>query len=79
MAYQVAKEIGAASVVLKGRVDAILITGGIAYSNLFIQYLTYRIAWIASVRIFPGEDEMRALAQNAYYATTGEIIPKKYI
>lgn len=78
MAYQVAKEIGAASVVLKGRVDAILITGGIAYSDLFIQYLTYRIAWIAPVRIFPGEDEMRALAQNAYFVTTGEVTPKYY-
>lgn len=78
MAYQVAKEIGAASVVLKGRVDAILITGGIAYSDLFIQYLTYRIAWIAPVRIFPGEDEMRALAQNAYLAAIGEVIPKIY-
>ncbi|MCK5820866.1 MAG: butyrate kinase [Bacteroidales bacterium] len=78
MAYQVAKEIGAASVVLKGRVDAILITGGIAYSDLFIQYLTYRIAWIAPVRIFPGEDEMRALAQNAYLVTIGEVTPKIY-
>lgn len=78
MAYQVAKEIGAASVVLKGRVDAILITGGIAYSDLFIQYLTYRIAWIAPVRIFPGEDEMRALAQNAYFVSTGEVAPKIY-
>jgi len=78
MAYQVAKEIGAASVVLKGRVDAILITGGIAYSDLFIQYLTYRIAWIAPVRIFPGEDEMRALSQNAYFVTTGEVTPKHY-
>lgn len=78
MAYQVAKEIGAAAVVLKGRVDAILLTGGIAYSDLFIQLVTYRIAWIAPVRVFPGEDEMRALAQNAYLVATGEITPKAY-
>lgn len=78
MAYQVAKEIGAASTVLKGKVDAILITGGIAYSDLFIQNLTYRIAWIAPVRIFPGEDEMRALAQNAYFVIRGEVSPKDY-
>lgn len=78
MAYQVAKEIGAASVVLKGQVDAIIITGGIAYSDLFIQWLTYRIAWIAPVRVFPGEDEMRALAQNAYLVLTGDITPRLY-
>jgi butyrate kinase len=79
MAYQVAKEIGAASAVLKGQVDAIILTGGIAYSDLFIQYVTYRIAWIAPVRVFPGEDEMRALAQNAYLVATGEISPKNYV
>lgn len=79
MAYQVAKEIGSAAVVLKGRVDAIIITGGIAYSDLFIQYLTYRIAWIAPVRVVPGEDEMRALAQNAYLVASGELSPKEYI
>ncbi len=78
MAYQVAKEIGAASVVLKGRVNAIIITGGIAYNDLFIQLLTFRIAWIAQVRVFPGEDEMRALVQNAYGVLTGEIEPKIY-
>lgn len=78
MAYQVAKEIGAAAVVLKGRVDAILITGGVAYNDLFIQLLTYRIAWIAPIRVFPGEDEMRALAQNAYGVVSGEISPKIY-
>lgn len=78
MAYQTAKEIGAASVVLKGRVDAIIITGGLAYSDLFIQFLTFRIAWIAPVRIFPGEDEMRALAQNAYLVASGELSPKSY-
>ncbi len=78
MAYQVAKEIGSGSVVLKGRVDAILVTGGIAFNDLFIQLLTYRIAWIAPVRVFPGEDEMRALALNITLISTGEIQPKVY-
>lgn len=78
MAYQVSKEIGSAATVLKGRVDAILITGGLAYSDLFIQLLTYRVAWIAPVRVYPGEDEMRALAQNAYLVATGELTPKNY-
>ena len=78
MAYQVAKEIGACSVVLKGQVDAILLTGGIAFNELFIQLVTYRIAWIAPVRVFPGEDEMRALAVNALMVATGETDPKDY-
>ena len=78
MAYQVAKEIGACSVVLKGRVDAILITGGIAFNELFIQLLTYRIAWISQIRVFPGEDEMRALAQNVLMVINGELEPKIY-
>ena len=79
MAYQVAKEIGACSAVLKGRVNAILITGGIAYSELFVQMLTYRIAWIAPVRVFPGEDEMQALAHNMLMVVNGELQPKMYI
>jgi len=79
MAYQVAKEIGACSTVLKGRVDAILLTGGVAYNELFIQMLTFRIAWIAPVRVFPGEDEMRALAMNGLLVESGEIQPKVYI
>ncbi len=78
MAYQVAKEIGSASTVLKGQVDAILLTGGIAYNDLFIQYLTFRIAWIAPVRVYPGEDEMRTLAHNVLMVYTGELELKEY-
>jgi butyrate kinase len=78
MAYQVAKEIGACSVVLKGQVDAILITGGIAFNEIFIQLLTYRIAWISPIRVYPGEDEMRALAQNVLLVINGELEPKIY-
>ena len=78
MAYQVAKEVGASSTVLKGQVDAILLTGGIAYSDLFIQYLTIRIAWIAPVRVYPGEDEMRTLAQNILMVHRGEMMVKHY-
>jgi len=78
MAYQVAKEIGACAVVMKGRVDAILITGGIAFNELFIQLLTYRIAWISQIRVFPGEDEMRALALNVLMVINGELEPKIY-
>jgi len=78
MAYQVAKEIGACSVVLNGKVDAILITGGIAFNELFIQLLTHRISWISPILVFPGEDEMRALALNVLMVINGELEPKIY-
>lgn len=78
MAYQVAKEIGACSVVLNGKVDAILITGGIAFNEIFIQLLTHRISWISPILVFPGEDEMRALALNVLMVINGELEPKIY-
>ena len=72
MIYQVAKEIGAMSTVLKGEVDAILLTGGIAYSESFTADLTGRIRFIAPVHIYPGEDELRALAANGLRVLRGE-------
>lgn len=62
MAYQVAKEIGACATVLKGEVDAILITGGIAYSKMFTQWIIDRVKYIADVKVYAGEDELKALA-----------------
>ena len=64
MAYQVSKSIGAMCPVLKGNVDAILITGGIAHSKLFVNLVIERVYRIAPIHVYPGEDEMRALAQN---------------
>ena len=78
MAYQVAKEIGAMATVLKGKVDAIIITGGIAYNRDFVDYIKQRVRFIAAVDIFPGEDEMLALAQNGLRVMRGEIEPKVY-
>ena len=78
MAYQVAKEIGAMSTVLKGEVDAILITGGIANSKWFCNLIIERIYKIAPVHVYPGEDEMRALAENASLVLSGEIEVKEY-
>jgi len=78
MAYQVAKYIGAMYTVLKGDVDAILITGGVAYDKLFVSWLQERIYRLAPVHIFPGEDEMRALAINGLMVIKGEITPKIY-
>ena len=65
MAYQVSKAIGSMCPVLKGNVDAILITGGIAHSKLFINLIIERVYRIAPIHVYPGEDEMRALALNA--------------
>ena len=73
MAYQVAKEIGAMSTVLKGKVDAILLTGGIAYGKPFVDHLTERIRHISPVYVYPGEDEMRALAMNGLMVMKGEV------
>lgn len=78
MAYQTAKEIGAMAVVLKGKVDAIGITGGIAHNGDFVRRIRERVEFIAPVYVYPGEDEMLALAEGAYRVLTGEENPKTY-
>lgn len=78
MAYQVAKEIGAVSTVLKGKVDAILITGGVAYDERFVNWIKERVEFIAPIFIYPGEDEMRALAKNAFAVLSGEMEVMQY-
>ncbi|MEJ2217545.1 MAG: butyrate kinase [Gemmatimonadota bacterium] len=72
MLYQIAREIGAMATVLHGRVDAILLTGGMAHSVRYTEDLTRRVDWIAPVRVFPGEDELRALAEGALRVVSGE-------
>ena len=78
MAYQISKEVGAMSTVLKGKVDAIFLTGGIAYSKPFVELLKERIEFIAPVHVYPGEDEMGALALNALMLIKGETQSIKY-
>lgn len=78
MCYQVAKEIGAMAAVLQGKVDAILLTGGIAYGKSITDYITDMIRFIAPVKIYPGEDEMRALAMNGLMVLRGETEAKIY-
>lgn len=72
MAYQVAKEIGAMATVLRGRVDAIVLAGGLARSPEFTELVRSRVAFIAPVLVYPGEDEMAALAAGARRALDGE-------
>ena len=76
--YQVAKDIGAAATVMKGKVDQIIVTGGIAYNKITIEALKERAGWIAPFTVYPGEDELLALAQGAIRVMDGEEEVCKY-
>ena len=76
--YGIAKEVGALSTVLKGEVDAVLVTGGIAYSKYVIEQIAERVSWIAPVKQYGGEDEMLALTQGVLRVLNGEEAAKEY-
>lgn len=78
MIYQVAKSIGGAAVSLYGKVDAILLTGGMAHSSYITSRLAERVSFLASVHTYPGEDELEALALNALGALRGELPVQVY-
>lgn len=78
MAYQIAKEIGAMAVVLSGKVDAVILTGGLAHNKRLIDWISGRIKFIAPIEIVPGEEEMMALAQGAHRVLCGEETAKIY-
>jgi len=78
MCYQVAKEIGAMSTVLKGEVDRIIITGGMAHSRRVVSEIIARVGFIAPVEVVPGEEEMLALAEGALRVLRGEEAPRIY-
>lgn len=78
MAYQVGKEIGSMLAVLKGEVDAVLLTGGIAHSQFFVQQVKEMVDPIAHVVVYPGEDEMEALAMSALRVLRQEEASKLY-
>ncbi len=78
MAYQVSKEIGAMTAVLEGRVDAIILTGGLAYSSRFTGAVKQRVDRLAPVHVFPGEDEMLALMSGALRVLKGQEKPARY-
>ena len=77
-AYQICKEIGACAAVLKGNVDAIILTGGIAHDISLVEKITERVAWIAPVVVQAGEFEMEGLASGAIRALRGEEEAKEY-
>lgn len=79
IAYQVAKEIGSAATVLNGKVDAIILTGGLAFDSEFVSSIKSRVAFISNIEIYPGEDEMRSLALNGIMALDGKVEIKSYL
>lgn len=78
MAYQVAKEIGMCAAVLKGEVDAIILTGGLAYGKEYVEWIKERVSFISKVVVYPGEDELLALAEGGLRVLTGEEAAKEY-
>ena len=76
--YQVGKEIGAMAAVLSGKVDAIILTGGMAYQDTYVSEISSMVSFIAEVVVYPGEDELKALAYNGLLALDGKIEVKTY-
>lgn len=72
MIYQIAKEIGAMAAVLQGKMDALLFTGGMTHSERLVRGLRSFVDWIAPVAVYPGEDELLALAEGAFRVLDGE-------
>ncbi|MCK5729546.1 MAG: butyrate kinase, partial [Draconibacterium sp.] len=76
--YQVSKQIGEMAVVLEGKVDGILLTGGLAFNKSLESYIQNKAGFIASIFTYPGEDELEALAMNALRVARGEVEVKEY-
>jgi butyrate kinase len=77
-AYQVGKEIGAMAAVLNGKVDAIILTGGMAYQEYLISHIKSMVSFISPIVVYPGEDEIKSLAFNGLLALNGKIAIKNY-
>jgi butyrate kinase len=78
MAYQISKYIGEMATVLKGRIDGILLTGGIAFDRRMMSLIRERVEFIAPVSVYAGQDELKALAMNALMVARGEVEPRVY-
>lgn len=77
-AVSVAKYIGSLATVVEGRVDAIILTGGIAHSNIIVEDITRRVSFIAPVEVYAGENELESLAENGYGILSGEFEVRYY-
>ena len=76
--YQIAKDAGAMAAVLCGKVDQIILTGGIAYNPYTREILEQHLGFIAPITVYPGEDELLALCQGALRVVNGEEAAKEY-
>ncbi|MDT8400920.1 MAG: butyrate kinase [Bacteroidales bacterium] len=76
--YQVAKEIAACAAVMRGEVDAIILTGGMAYEDSHNEFIREMVGFIANVVIYPGEDELQALAHSGFLALDKKVKIKEY-
>jgi len=72
MAYNIGKWIGASAAVLEGKVDAIVITGGLAFDKDFVGWIKEMVSFISQILVYPGEDEMSALALGGLRVLNGE-------
>ena len=78
MAYQIAKEIGAQAAVLEGDVHQIIFTGGMAHARFFVDLITRRTSFISDHTVYPGEDEIQALALGVLRVLRGEETARSY-
>ena len=78
MCFNIAKQIGGMAAILCGKVDAIILTGGIAYNEYVNVRVKEACEFIAPVHVYPGENELEALAANALMVLKGELDPKVY-
>ena len=78
MLYQIAKYAGAMATAMKGKVDAIILTGGMSHSKYLVNFLSEYLSWIAEIVVMPGEFEMEALAAGALRVMNGEEEAKEY-
>lgn len=78
MALNVAKNLAKLAVVVDGRIDCLVLTGGIAYSKLFTEMVAKRVAFLGPLEIVPGENEMQALYEGALRVIRGEEMAKVY-
>lgn len=78
MCYNIGKAVGGMAAVLKGKVDAIILTGGIAHDKYVCQYISDMVSFIAEVAVMPGENELEALSGNALRVLQGTLVPNIY-
>lgn len=78
MCYGISKQIGAMAAAMCGRVDTVILTGGIAHNEFVVRYIEQHCSFIAPVSVYPGENELESLVANALVVLRGTIVPKVY-